>query len=120
MMYSFLDTATATSSAASGTTTGSGGWIGTLMSLLPIVLILVVFYFLLIRPQNKREKKMQEMRNAVQIGDEIVTSSGIIGIVISVKDDNIVIETGSDRSKIRIKRWAIQSNETIHENAEQK
>ena len=117
MMYSFLDTA-ATSSATSSAS--SGGWASTLVSLLPIVLILVVFYFLLIRPQNKREKKMQEMRNAVQIGDEIVTSSGIIGIVINVKDDNIVIETGSDRSKIRIKRWAIQSNETIHENSEQK
>ncbi len=117
MLYSFLDTA---ASSSTDTAASTGGWTSTLISILPIVLILVVFYFLLIRPQSKREKKMQEMRNAVQIGDEIVTSSGIIGIVISVKDDNIVIETGSDRSKIRIKRWAIQSNETIHENTEQK
>lgn len=95
-------------------------WAGLLTSLLPMVLIVVVFYFLLIRPQSKRDKKIQEMRNSVQVGDEIVTSGGIIGIVVSVKDDNIVIETGSDRSKVRIKRWAIQTNETIHENAEQK
>ena len=55
------------------------------------------------------------MRNNVQVGDEITTSGGIIGRVVSLREDTVVIETGSDRSKIRIKRWAIQSNETLHD-----
>lgn len=57
------------------------------------------------------------MRNSVQVGDEIVTVGGIVGIVVSIKEDTIVLETGSDRSKVRIKRWAIQSNSTIHDDS---
>lgn len=110
-------TASAVTSGAANAQGAQGGILGTLMSLLPMVLIIVVFYFLLIRPQRKRDKQVQDMRNSVQVGDEVVTAGGIIGIVISIKEDNIVIETGSDRSKVRIKRWAIQSNETIHDNA---
>lgn len=86
-----------------------------LVSLLPMVLILVVFYFILIRPQKKKEKETEEMRKAVQIGDEITTIGGIIGIIVSVKEDNVVIETAGERNKIRIKRLAIQSNETVHD-----
>ena len=72
-------------------------------------------YFILIRPQRKRDKEMQKMRNSLQVGDEVTTSGGIIGRVVSLREDTVVIETGSDRSKIRIKRWAIQSNETLHD-----
>ena len=72
-------------------------------------------YFILIRPQRKRDKEMQKMRNNLQVGDEVTTSGGIIGRVVSLREDTVVIETGSDRSKIRIKRWAIQSNETLHD-----
>jgi len=78
-------------------------------------LVIVAFYFILIRPQRKRDKKIQEMRNSVQVGDEVITAGGIVGIVVSIKEDTVVIETGSDRSKIRIKRYAVQSNETIHD-----
>jgi len=74
-----------------------------------------VFYFLLIRPQKKKEKETQRMRNSIQVGDEIVTAGGIVGLVVSIKEDTVVIETGNDRSKVRIKRWAIQSNETVHD-----
>lgn len=78
-----------------------------LMMFFPIIILFVLMYFMLIRPQKKQEKKLQEMRNSMQVGDEVVTAGGIIGRIISVKDDTIVIETGSDRSKVRIKRWAI-------------
>ena len=96
-------------------TTQSGGWLLMLVQLLPIVLIVVVMYFILIRPQRKRDKEMQKMRNSLQVGDEVTTSGGIFGCVVSLREDTVVIETGSDRSKIRIKRWAIQSNETLHD-----
>ncbi len=86
-----------------------------LIQLLPIILIMVVFYFLLIRPQKKREKEVQQMRSNLEIGDEIVTSGGIIGRVVSLREDNIVIETGSDRSKLRIARWAVAQNNTKHD-----
>ena len=72
-------------------------------TVLPLVLMVVVFYFLLIRPQKKKEKETQRMRNSIQVGDEIVTAGGIVGLVVSIKEDTVVIETGNDRSKVRIK-----------------
>lgn len=81
----------------------------------PFVLLIVVFYFILIRPQRKRDKETQKMRNSIQVGDEIVTIGGVVGLVVSIKEDTVVIETGGDRSKMRIKRWAIQTNETVHD-----
>lgn len=89
-----------------------------LASFLPFVLIIFVFYFMMIRPQKKREKATQEMRSKIEVGDEVITAGGIIGRVVSIREDSVVLETGSDRSKIRIKRWAIQSNETIHDDVE--
>ncbi len=74
--------------------------------------IIAVFYFILIRPQSKQKKKEEEMRNSIDVGDTIVTIGGIVGRVVSVKDDDIVIETGADRNKLKIKKWAIGSNET--------
>ncbi|MCI8624201.1 MAG: preprotein translocase subunit YajC [Provencibacterium sp.] len=90
-----------------------------LAQLLPLVLVFVVFYFLLIRPQKKRDKEVQKMRSSLEVGDEIVTSGGVIGRVVSLRDDTLIIETGSDRSKIRIARWAVQSNNTVHDDAEE-
>lgn len=83
--------------------------------ILILVLMFVVMYFLLIRPQKKKEKKAEEMRSNVQVGDEVITIGGIIGRVVIVKDDYLVIETGSDRSKVRIKKWSIQSNESLED-----
>lgn len=85
-------------------------------SLMPFLMIVVVFgvmYFILIRPQKKRDKEVAEMRNSLQVGDEVITVGGIIGRVVVIKEDNLVIETGNDRSKIRIKRYAVQSNESV-------
>ncbi|MBQ8869468.1 MAG: preprotein translocase subunit YajC [Oscillospiraceae bacterium] len=109
-MYFLLDTASNTSSQAQ-----QGGLMSTLTMFIPLILMFVVMYFFMIRPQKKREKEVQDMRSNLQIGDEVVTTGGIIGIVASLKEDTVVIETGSDRSKVRIARWAVAQNNTIHD-----
>ncbi len=97
---------------------GSTNTMQILSSIVPFALLIVVFYFVLIRPQKKKDKQIQQMRNNITVGDEITTVGGIIGIVVSIKEDTVVIETGGDRSKIRIKRWAVQTNETIHDDVD--
>lgn len=87
-----------------------GGLLGTIILM---VVMVGVFYFLLIRPQRKREKQTAEMRNKVEIGDGVVTVGGVIGRVVSIKDDTILIETGTDRTKLRIQRWAVQEVEKL-------
>lgn len=86
-----------------------------LVSLIPLILIIVVFYFLLIRPQKKKDKQDAQMRKNLQVGDEVVTAGGVVGIVFSIKEDTVVVETGGDRSKIRVKKWAIAQNLTVHD-----
>ena len=78
---------------------------------LPFVVLIVVFYFFLIRPQRKRDKQERDMRNSIEIGDEISTIGGFIGRVVSIKDDVLVIESSSDRTKFKIYRWAIRGKE---------
>lgn len=98
------------------TASGSAPTMATyLTTFLPIVLLLVFFYFFIIRPQKNQEKKDKAMRDNLQIGDEVVTNGGIVGLVTQIKEDTVVIETGGDRSKIRIKKWAIAKVETIHD-----
>ncbi|MDF2685936.1 MAG: hypothetical protein K0S55_1117 [Clostridia bacterium] len=81
---------------------------------LPIIAIAVGFYFFLIRPQKKQEKEVQKMRNSIEVGDQITTIGGISGIIRQIKDDDTyIIETGADKSKIAIKKWAIQSKDTV-------
>ena len=86
-----------------------------LVSLVPLILIIVVFYFLLIRPQKKKDKQDAQMRKNLQVGDEVLTAGGVVGIVFSIKEDTVVVETGGDRSKIRVKKWAIAQNLTVHD-----
>lgn len=74
-----------------------------------------LMYFMMIRPQKKRQKEEQEMRNAVDIGDEITTIGGICGKVVSVKENNLVIETGADRTRMLITRWSVQQNNSAME-----
>lgn len=88
--------------------------LGLVTSIIPLVLMVVVLYFLMIRPQNKKEKKAQEMRNSIEVGDGITTIGGLVGRVASIKEDTFVLETGSDRVKVRMKRWAIQSVEKLN------
>nr|WP_317412942.1 preprotein translocase subunit YajC [uncultured Solibaculum sp.] len=75
-----------------------------------IAILLVLMYFVMIRPQRKRQKEEQRMRDELEVGDEIVTIGGIMGKVLSIREDSILIETGADRDKIRIMKWAIQAN----------
>ncbi len=77
-----------------------------------MIIMLVLFgglmYFMIIRPQKKREKKQQDLRNSIEVGDEVTTIGGIVGRVVSVKEDTFVLETAGDRSRMRFRRWAIQ------------
>ena len=83
--------------------------------LIPLGIMVLFFYFFLIRPEKKRNQEMQNMLNNIQVADEVVTNGGIIGRVVSVKEDTVLIETGSDRTKIRILKQAIAKNNTVHE-----
>ncbi|MBR6567375.1 MAG: preprotein translocase subunit YajC [Clostridia bacterium] len=74
-----------------------------------------IMYFLMIRPQKKRQKEEQAMRDAVEVGDEITTIGGICGKVVTTKEDSLIIETGADRNRMMIKRWAVQINNTATE-----
>lgn len=78
-----------------------------------MILMLALLYFLIYRPQKKQEKKDAEMRNSLEIGDEVTTIGGIVGRVVAIKDDTFVLETGSDRIKIRFKKTAIGSVEHL-------
>lgn len=85
---------------------------------LPLLLIggmFVVTYFISIRPQKKRQKEEQQLRENLQIGDEITTIGGIMGRIVTIKEDSIIIETGADRVKMRLMRWAVQTNNTATE-----
>lgn len=74
-----------------------------------------LMYFTSIRPQKKRQKEEQEMRNAVEVGDEITTIGGICGRIVTVKEDRLIIETGADRNRMTVTRWSIQQNNTANE-----
>ena len=80
-----------------------------------LVLMVGVFYFMLIRPENKRKKEAEQMRGAIKTGDKITTIGGIIGTVVNVKEDKIVIETSADQVRIEFAKWAISTNETAAE-----
>ena len=88
---------------------------GSFGSIILMVALFGVMYFVMIRPQKKKQKEEQEMRDAIQIGDEITTIGGICGRVVTVKEDSLVVETGADRTKMKITRWAIQTNNTAED-----
>ncbi len=111
-----LDATTGTASDAAQ----AGGVGGMLTMALPLIIMVAAMYFLIIRPQKKKEKAEKQMRDNLQIGDEIVTIGGIYGRVISLKEDQIVIESKSDHSKMTIARWAMQQNLTVHDDVPSK
>ena len=96
------------------TTTGTAGMSS---SIIMLVAMLAIFYFMLIRPENKRKKEAEQMRSSVKTGDKIITIGGITGTVVHVKDTRIVLETGADQVRIELEKWAISSNETAAEAA---
>lgn len=97
--------------------TQSGGIVAMLTSFLPLVLIVVLMYFMMIRPQKKRQKEEQKMRDGIRVGDELTTIGGIVGRVVTVKEDSLIIETGANCNKMVIKKWAVQSVDTVHDTA---
>lgn len=97
--------------------TQAGGWTSIISLILPLVLMVLIFYFLIIRPEKKRNKETQEMLENIQVADEVITNGGIIGRVLSVQKDTVLIETGSDRTKIRVVKQAIAKNNTEHEDS---
>ena len=93
--------------------TAAAGGMGS--TVLMMVIMIAIFYFMLIRPENKRKKEAEEMRSAVKKGDKVVTIGGIIGIVVDVKENKFVLETGADQVRIEFEKWALSTNETAAE-----
>lgn len=106
MTFNLLDAAT---------TPANGGAAGTIIYLVLIGAMFAIMYLVMIRPQKKKQKAEEKMRNNIQIGDEILTIGGFYGKVVSIKEDALVIESVSDHTKQKIARWAVQQNLTIHE-----
>ena len=103
----FAGGAFAEGAAAAGTTGTASGSAGMIQFILSMVVLFAIFYFLMIRPENKRKKKVEEMRSALKNGDEIITIGGIRGKIVNISGDNITFETGEDRVRIQVAKWAI-------------
>ena len=99
------------SSAAESGAAGGGSMI------IMMVVLIAVFYFFMIRPENKRKKEAEAMRNALKVGDNITTIGGIIGDIVSIKDDSIVIETTTDRVRVEFAKFAVSTNNTAEKEA---
>ena len=80
---------------------------------LPMVLIFAVFYFMLIRPQRKKDKKVKEMLNNLKAGDRVCTIGGIYGTIVGIKDDTVTLSVGRDNLSMVIARWGIRSVEEV-------
>ncbi len=93
--------------AAAGAGTGSA-----MTSVIMLAAMFGLLYFIMIRPERKKKKEADAMRDALKVGDRITTIGGIVGEVCHIKDDNIVIEVGADRVRIEFKKWAISSNDS--------
>lgn len=107
--------------AATDASAAAAGPMGTIVSFAPLIIIIVLFYFLLIRPQRKRDKETKEMLNAMKVGDKVVTIGGICGKIIKIKDNNVFIETGNigtqdEKSVLKMERDAIKSIEKKQSN----
>ena len=86
-------------------------------TIIMLLVMVAIFYFMLIRPENKRKKEAEQMRSSLQVGDMITTIGGVVGKVVSVKDEKFVVETGADQVRIEFAKWALSTNETASERA---
>lgn len=111
-MYYFLESTAGTVTAAD--TAGANA----ITTIVMLVAMIAVFYFFMYRPQKKQEKESNDMRNNLQVGDEITTIGGIIGKIVSIKDETVLIETSNERNKIRILRTAVRNVDVHAEDAE--
>jgi preprotein translocase subunit YajC len=78
-----------------------------LSTIIMVAVLILIFYFMLIRPENKRKKEAANMRNSLAVGDDVTTIGGIIGTICAVKENSIVIETGADRVRLEVTKWAV-------------
>ena len=120
LLYKLLGVATAVAedaaaadAAAAAEMTGAQSLIYTLVNLLPMVLIFVVMYFIMIRPERKRRKKEQEMLAALKRGDRVCTIGGIYGTIMDIKDDTLTLSVGRDNLSMVVARWSIRSVEDV-------
>ena len=91
------------------TATGAEGSAG-LGIFLPLILMLAMLYFLMIRPESKRKKQAEEMRSSLKKGDQITTIGGIVGKIVQVTEENIIIETSDDRVRMELTKWSVSTN----------
>ena len=89
-------------------------------SMILLVAMIAVFYFLIIRPENKRKKQAETMRNSLKKGERITTIGGMVGRIVQVNDTTVVFETSEDRVRIEVAKWGIQSTESMEAAAAQK
>ena len=90
---------------------------GSYSMIIMLVLFIGVFYFMILRPENKKKKEAEELRNSLHKGDQITTIGGITGKIVTVREDSVVIVTSADKTKMEFKRWAIQTNDTANARA---
>ncbi len=109
ILASFAMVAFAEGGEAAAATTEQAPWYVKHSGIIMIVLMVAIFYFLLIRPENKKKKEAAKMRDSLKAGDKITTIGGIVGRVVKVKDDELVIESSTDKSKLRIMKWAVST-----------
>jgi preprotein translocase subunit YajC len=83
---------------------------GSAYSIIMLVVLVAVFYFFMIRPENKKKKKLEQMRNELSVGDKITTIGGLVGRIVDISGDLITFETGEDRVRIQVTKWAISTN----------
>ena len=88
-------------------------------TILMLVVMVAIFYFMLIRPENKRKKEAENMRSSLKVGDKITTIGGIMGKVVHVDGDKFVMETGADQVRIELAKWALSTNDTAAERAKE-
>ncbi len=96
---------------------GEGSGAAGYSSIIMLVVLIVVFYFFLIRPENKKRKKLEQMRNELGVGDRITTIGGIVGKIVDISGDLITFETGEDRVRLQVTKWAISTNNVQKEEA---
>ena len=105
---------TATTDAAAATEMSAGAtFIAYAVQLVPMILIFVVFYFLLIRPQRKKDKEAKAMLDNLKVGDRICTIGGIYGTIVKIKDDVLTVEVGEQKTQLVFARWAIRNVEQL-------
>lgn len=110
-MYYYLEAAATDAAAASGK-------VNAITTLVMLAAMIAVFYFFMYRPHKKQEKESTDMRNNLKVGDEITTIGGVIGKIVSIKDETVTIETSNERNKIRILRSAVRNVDVHAEDAD--